>query len=93
MNYPDLKRLVRQQEDMRRATIVLIEDKASGTQLIQELTNDGLRIVKAVKPDGDKVMRFNAQTAGMLRSHNGLLAVEGKKGYRAFLQWITMRVR
>jgi predicted phage terminase large subunit-like protein len=63
VNYPDLKRLVRQQADMHRATIVLIEDKASGTQLIQELTNDGLRIVKAVKPEGDKVMRFNAQTA------------------------------
>jgi phage terminase large subunit-like protein len=42
---------------MDRATIVLIEDKASGTQLIQELTNDGLRIVKAVKPDGDQVSR------------------------------------
>ena len=63
VNYPDLKRQVRQQADMHRATIVLIEDRASGTQLIQELSNDGLRIVKAVKPEGDKVMRFNAQTA------------------------------
>jgi len=63
VNYPDLKRLVRLQADVHRATIVLIEDKSSGTQLIQDLTNDGLRIVKAVKPEGDKVMRFNAQTA------------------------------
>ena len=63
LNYPDLKRLVRQQADIHRVTIVLIEDKASGTQLIQELTNEGLRIVKAVQPEGDKVMRLNAQTA------------------------------
>ncbi len=63
VNYPDLKRAVRDQADKHRATIVLIEDKASGTQLIQELVNDGLRIVQAVKPEGDKVMRLNAQTA------------------------------
>ena len=63
MNYPDLKRAVRQQAEIHRAMVVLIEDKASGTQLIQELVNDGLRIVKPVKPEGDKVMRLNAQTA------------------------------
>lgn len=40
VNYPDLIRLVRQRADIHRATIVLIEEKASGTQLIQELTND-----------------------------------------------------
>ena len=61
VNYPDLIRLVRQRADIHRATIVLIEEKASGTQLIQELTNDAAHL-KAVKTDGDKVMRFNAQT-------------------------------
>ena len=63
LNYPELKRAVREQANMHRATLVLIEDKASGTQLVQELVNEGLRIVRAVKPEGDKVMRFNAQTA------------------------------
>jgi predicted phage terminase large subunit-like protein len=63
LNYPDLKRAVREQAGTHRATVVLIEDKASGTQLVQELVHDGLRMVKAVKPEGDKVMRFNAQTA------------------------------
>jgi predicted phage terminase large subunit-like protein len=63
VDYPDLKRAVRQQAEMHRATLVLIEDKASGTQLSQELINEGLRIIKAVKPYGDKLMRFNAQTA------------------------------
>ena len=41
---------------------MLIQDKASGTQLIQELIKEGLRIVKAVKPKADEIMRFNAQT-------------------------------
>jgi predicted phage terminase large subunit-like protein len=63
MNYPELKRAVREQADLHRATVVLIEDKASGTQLIQELVSDGLSIVKGIEPAGDKIMRMHAQTA------------------------------
>jgi predicted phage terminase large subunit-like protein len=63
LNYPDLKRAVHEQAGLHRATVVLIEDKASGTQLIQELVHDGFSIVKAVMPSGDKVMRLHAQTA------------------------------
>jgi predicted phage terminase large subunit-like protein len=63
VGYPELKRAVHEQAALHKATLVLIEDKASGTQLCQELINEGLRIVKAVRPEGDKVMRFNAQTA------------------------------
>jgi predicted phage terminase large subunit-like protein len=63
LGYPDLKRAVLEQAEVHRATLVLVEDKASGTQLIQELVKEGLRIVSAVKPEGDKIMRFNAQTA------------------------------
>jgi predicted phage terminase large subunit-like protein len=48
---------------MYRASLVRIEDKASGTQLIQELVKEGLGIVKPVKSEGGKIMRFNAQTA------------------------------
>ncbi len=62
LNYPDLKRAVREQADLHHATTVLIEDKASGTQLIQELADEG-RAVKRIAPAGDKVMRLNAQTA------------------------------
>jgi hypothetical protein len=42
---------------------VLIEDKASGTQLIQELIADGCYGVTRYQPDGDKTMRMHAQTA------------------------------
>jgi predicted phage terminase large subunit-like protein len=46
-----------------RPDVVLIEDKASGTQLIQELVADGLHAVTRYKPQSDKVMRLHAQTA------------------------------
>jgi hypothetical protein len=42
---------------------VLIEDKASGTQLIQELVAEGLHAVTRYQPQADKVMRMYAQTA------------------------------
>ena len=41
LEYPALKRAVREQQHRHGATVVLIEDKASGTQLIQELIADG----------------------------------------------------
>src|SRR5207249_10196295 len=41
LEYPALKRAVREQQNLFNATEVLIEDKASGTQLIQELIADG----------------------------------------------------
>jgi hypothetical protein len=42
LEYPALKRAVREQQHLYRATEIVIEDKASGTQLIQELIADGL---------------------------------------------------
>ena len=44
---------------------MLIEDKASGTQLIQELIEDGCHSVTRYQPTIDKIMRLNAQT-GMI---------------------------
>lgn len=62
MDYPTLKRAVKEQAKAFNATTVLVEDKASGTQLIQELQQEGLYAVRPVKPQGDKVMRMHAQT-------------------------------
>jgi predicted phage terminase large subunit-like protein len=42
---------------------VLIEDKASGTQLIQELVDEGCHSVTRYEPTYDKIMRLHAQTA------------------------------
>jgi phage terminase large subunit-like protein len=46
LNYPDLKRAVREQAEMHKATDALIEDRASGTQLCQDLVSEGFRIVR-----------------------------------------------
>jgi predicted phage terminase large subunit-like protein len=63
MEYPELKRAVREQRDAFAASVVLIEDKASGTQLIQELIAEGLHAVTRYQPQADKIMRMHAQTA------------------------------
>jgi predicted phage terminase large subunit-like protein len=62
LEYPALKRAVREQQSLFNATVVLIEDKASGTQLIQELIADGCHAVTRYQPTTDKIMRLNAQT-------------------------------
>ena len=69
--YPALKRAVREQQNLYRATEVLIEDKASGTQLIQELIADGCHGV-SYQPDCDKIMRMHAQTAMI---ENGFVSI------------------
>jgi predicted phage terminase large subunit-like protein len=63
MEYPELKRAVREQYERFRPSVVLVEDKASGTQLIQELIADGLHAVTRYQPQSDNVMRMHAQTA------------------------------
>ncbi len=64
LNYPDLRRRVEELARRHAATTVLIEDRASGTQLLQDLrgTIYGLRAY-APPPGTDKVMRLHAQTA------------------------------
>jgi len=51
LNFPDLKRSVRQLADLHHVDVVLVEDKASsGTSLIQELRGEGSSKVQAA-PD------------------------------------------
>jgi predicted phage terminase large subunit-like protein len=63
LEYPSLKRAVREQQNLFAASVVLIEDKASGTQLIQDLTAEGCYAVTRYQPDCEKIMRMHAQTA------------------------------
>ena len=63
LEYPALKRAVREQQSLFGASVVLIEDKASGTQLIQELIVDGCTGVTRYQPTTDKIMRLHAQTS------------------------------
>lgn len=63
MDYPTLKRVAHEQRGVFRPDVILIEDKSSGTQLIQELKAEGAHAVQGVKPESDKFMRLYAQTA------------------------------
>jgi predicted phage terminase large subunit-like protein len=64
LDYPDLKRAVWEQARKQPHPRVLIEDKGSGTQLIQELKREGLFHVRAYQPPSgtDKIMRLFAQS-------------------------------
>lgn len=71
MEYPDLKRAVKEQAQIHKAQAVVIEDKASGTQLIQELTIEGVSGITRYEPPAcEKIMRFHGQTAAF---ENGLV--------------------
>ena len=65
LNYPELKRAVTELAGQFKPHTILIEDKASGTQLIQDLKADGMsRVVPYQPPSGtDKLMHLYAQTA------------------------------
>ncbi len=75
IGYPELKRAVREQAQMFEAKTVLIEDKASGTQLIQDLISEGMHAVKKYVPDGDKIMRMHSVTSTI---ENGFVVLPDK---------------
>jgi len=60
VDYPELKRAVREQADAFQAKVILIEDRASGTQLLQELVHDGVYGAQSYKPTMDKIMRLHS---------------------------------
>lgn len=63
LNYPDLRRTVKQQAESYSVKNILIEDKASGTQLIQDLIADGVHGVTRYEPKMEKVMRMHSVTS------------------------------
>jgi predicted phage terminase large subunit-like protein len=63
MEYPELKRAVRESAVTFKATTILIEDKSSGAQLIQELIREGLHGVTRYDPQPDKIMRLHSVTS------------------------------
>ena len=63
MDYPELKRSVTEQATRFKATTVLIEDKSSGTPLIQELRREGSHAIKAYQPKIDKKTRMHSVTS------------------------------
>jgi predicted phage terminase large subunit-like protein len=67
LNYPELKRAVIEQARMFGANYILIEDKASGTQLIQELLHAGVYGVTRYEPKFEKILRMDS-ACGMIEN-------------------------
>ena len=84
MDFPELKRAVRAQAERFKANVVLIEDKASGTQLIQELIYEGVHGVTRYQPKMDKTMRMHSATSTI---ENGFVHLPVKA------DWLSQYVR
>jgi len=63
MEYPELKRMAKTLADEWKPDALLIEDKASGQSLIQELRGETRHSVIAIHPENDKETRANAVTS------------------------------
>ena len=63
LRYPDLKKRVVSHTRKFNADVVLIEDTASGTQLLQDFRTEGAMRPIGIKPEGDKTTRMSAQSA------------------------------
>lgn len=61
--FPDLVRAALRMAERFNPTVVLVEDHASGTQLLQVLRDQGFGRGRPIKPVGDKQIRMTNQTA------------------------------
>jgi len=63
LEYPDLKKLVVSQAEAFGANAVLIEDKASGQQLLQDLKRETTLPLIGILPEADKITRASGVSA------------------------------
>jgi predicted phage terminase large subunit-like protein len=68
LEYPALRRHAIDHKHAFQAEEVLIEDAGSGIQLIQDLRAEGI-YVRGIKPEGEKAMRMQTQTAVIEAGH------------------------
>lgn len=78
LDYPDLRRAVKQQAELYEAKNISIEDKASGTQLIQDLVVDGVHAITRYEPKIEKVMRMHSVTSTI---ENGFVHLPDKAAW------------
>lgn len=87
LGYPGLKRTVRDQALRFKPANIVIEDKASGTPLIQELIADRVHGVTRYSPTMDKIMRLHSVTSTI---ENGLVYLPTEASWLAiYLQELT----
>jgi predicted phage terminase large subunit-like protein len=80
LGYPELKRAVREQAEAFSSQTILIEDRASGTQLTQELLSEGMHAVQKYEPTMDKIMRMHSVTSTI---ENGFVHLPDKAAWLA----------
>ncbi|HXN00205.1 MAG TPA: phage terminase large subunit [Candidatus Dormibacteraeota bacterium] len=80
LGYPELKRALHEQADAFNPRIILVEDKASGTQLIQEMVSEGMHGIKTYAPTMDKIMRMHSVTSTI---ENGFTHIPDKASWLA----------
>ena len=62
LEFPELKAAVIAQARLYPSPVILIEDKGSGTALVQELRRENIAVTP-YEPKGDKIFRMEGQTA------------------------------
>lgn len=67
--YPELRRRIQAHAQAHQASTVLIEDAGSGTPLLQELRRGCKTRPIGVRPEGDKIVRMEAQSARIEAGH------------------------
>jgi predicted phage terminase large subunit-like protein len=75
LSYPELKSALREQAATHNPKTILVEDEASGTQLIQELVAEGVHAVQKYAPTMHKITRMNTVTSTI---ENGFVHVPEK---------------
>lgn len=63
LEYPDLKRNCKNLYEKHQPHVVLIEDKGSGQQLLQDLRRETIYPIKAILPKNDKITRMSGVSA------------------------------
>ena len=87
MSYPELKSAVRKQATRYNPKTILVEDMASGTQLIQELVAEGVHAVQPYASPMHKITRMNTVTSTI---ENGFVHIPEKAPWlEEFLHELT----
>ena len=82
LTYPMLKEEIQKQQERYKPKHLLIEDKASGQQIIQDLKLEGYNNIQPIKTRTDKVTRF-ASVVPIFQS--GKVLIANKSGYKTTL--------
>ncbi len=69
LEYPDLRRRILSHAARHSATPVLIEDAGTGAPLIQDLRREGKLRPIPIRPERDKIVRLDAQSAVIEAGH------------------------